>query len=90
MTTSRIPASAIRVAYLLPCNLAHAAFTLSSTWGIQITPRQLDILFDTHCVNHPLLHELGTRPVKGFDQKRGDVTMAKRLMEEAHNACAEF
>ncbi|KQZ00882.1 hypothetical protein ASD45_08445 [Pseudolabrys sp. Root1462] len=88
--SARIPETAIRCAYLWPCNLAHAAFTLSKSWSTKITAHDLDVLFDAHCVNHPLLHELGARPVKGFDQANEHVKLAKRLMEDDHNACAEL
>jgi hypothetical protein len=87
MTT--IPASAIRLAYLWPCNLAHAAFTLSRSWKTKITADELDLRFDSECVNHPLLHELGERPAKGFARSHS-LLVAERIITEEHNACAEL
>lgn len=90
MTAPRIPVTAIRVAYLWPCNLAMAAFTLSRSWNVKIAADELEILFDAHCVENSMLHELGTRPECGFNQQDEAVKLAKLFMEDEHNACAEL
>ena len=82
MTT--IPSSAIRLSYLWPCNLAHAAFTLSETHKVKITPQELELRWESECVNHPLLHELGTRPETGF-KRTDELLLAVSMMEKEHN-----
>ena len=87
---THIPDTAIRLAYLWPCNAAMAAFSLSKDWKTKITKDDLELRFESCCVNHPALHELGERPEKGFDQRNDYVRFAQRLMEDEHNACAEL
>jgi hypothetical protein len=79
-----IPASAIRLAYLWPCNLAHAAAALSHSYKTRLSANELSLRFDSECVNHPLLHELGERPEKGF-HRTDTVRLAVTMMEKEHN-----
>jgi len=80
-----IPASAIRLAYLWPCNLAHAAAALSHSYKTRISANELVLRFDSECVNHPLLHELGERPALGFKRSK-TVTDVLAIAELEHEA----
>lgn len=61
-----IPASAIRLSYLLPCNAAHAAFVLSDKFKVRISALALTLRWEEECATCAPMRELGERPEKGF------------------------
>ena len=76
-----IPASAIRMSYLMACNAAHAAFVLNEKYRMKISPATLRDLWAEELETCAPLRELGDRPEKGF--LRDDrIKMVERLIGE--------
>lgn len=78
---SAIPASAIRMSYLMACNAAHAAFVLNEKYRMKISARTLRDLWQQELEFCTPLRALGERPEMGFirDDK---VKLAERFIGE--------
>jgi hypothetical protein len=76
-----IPSSAIRLAYLLPCNAVHAAGILNDRYKTRISACALRERWQSEAAVCTPLRELGERPEKGFLASE-KVSLVKRLVVE--------